>query len=119
MIVGVSIYYFFIKIVFFFALVRAQIMSDLLRSHYLFLSIVYTAAVTFLSWIFIVSWTGQTYFEGYFLIRVARTVGTSPWVAWLGITLILSAVYFKLMARFDEGILFWILLVLGIPVVLF
>jgi hypothetical protein len=119
LIFGISIYYFFIKIVFFFSLVRAQIKSDLLRDHYLFLAIVYTAAVAFLSYVFIVSWTGQTFFEGYLLLRVGQAVGVTPWVAWLGLTLILSAIYFKLLAKFDEGVVFWTLLLLGMPVVLF
>jgi hypothetical protein len=119
MILGVSIYYFFIKIVFFFSLVRAQIKSDLLRDHFLFLAVVYTAAVAFLSYAFIVSWTGQTFFEGPLLLRVSRAAGVTPWVAWLGLTLILSSVYFKLIAKFDEGVVFWTLLLLGMPVVLF
>ena len=41
-------YYYFIKIVFFFSLVRAQIKSDLMREHYLFLSFLYTLAVCLL-----------------------------------------------------------------------
>jgi hypothetical protein len=119
MILGISIYYFFIKIVFFFSLVRAQIKSDLLRDHFLFLAIVYTAAVAFLSYAFIVSWKGQNFPERYLEFRVSQGVGVSPWIAWLGMTLILSAVYFKLMAKFDEGVVFWTLLLLGMVVVLF
>jgi hypothetical protein len=119
MLIGISIYYFFIKIVFFFSLVRAQIKSDLLRDHFLFLAIVYTAAVAFLSYAFIVSWKGQNFPERYLEFRVSQGAGVTPWVAWLGMTLILSAVYFKLMAKFDEGVVFWTLLLLGMVVVLF
>jgi len=112
-----TVYYFFIKITFFFSLVRAQIKSDLLRDHFLFLAILYTAAVAFLSYIFLVGWQDvgwQTW-----QIRVAATVGVSPWVAWLIETLLLSTLYFKLMAKFDEGVMFWTLLLLGILVALF
>jgi len=112
-----TVYYFFIKIIFFFSLVRAQIKSDLLREHFLFLGIVYTAAVTFLSYVFLVSWQDIPYPP--WQVRVAATVGVSPWVAWLGETLLLSTIYFKLLARFDEGVVFWTLLLLGIPVALF
>jgi hypothetical protein len=119
MFIGISIYYFFIKIVFFFSLVRAQIKSDLLRDHFLFLAIVYTAAVAFLSYAFFVSSLGQEFPGGYLQIRVSQAVGVTPWVAWLGLTLILSAIYFKLMAKFDEGVVFWTLLLLGMLVVLY
>ena len=58
MLFTVSLYYFFIKITFFFALVRAQVKYDLVKDHYLFLGILYTAAVAFLSFAFLVSWAG-------------------------------------------------------------
>jgi hypothetical protein len=49
-------YYFFIKIVFFFAVVLAQVKSDLLKDHWLFLGLLYTCAVAFLCFVFIMSW---------------------------------------------------------------
>jgi hypothetical protein len=85
----------------------------------LFLAIVYTAAVAFLSYAFFVSWNGQIFPERYLELQVSQAVGVTPWVAWLGLTLILSAVYFKLMAKFDEGVVFWTLLLLGMVVVLY
>ena len=39
--------------------------------------------------------------------------------AWLGETLVLSTFYFKLLARFDEGMIFWVLLLLGLGLVYF
>jgi hypothetical protein len=111
------IYYYFIKITFFFSLVRAQIKSDLLRDHFLFLAMLYTAAVAFLSYIFVVGWQDVQWQP--WVIQVARTTGVSPWGAWLGATLVLTAIYFKLMARFDEGVMFWTLLLLGTLVALF
>ena len=46
-------------------------------------------------------------------------MGVSPWVAWLGATFLLATTYFKLLAKFDEGVIFWTLLLLGILVALF
>jgi hypothetical protein len=113
-------YYYFIKIVFFFSLVRAQVKSDLMREHYLFLSILYTGAVAFLSYAFLVSWQGQDIVPGRVLeAQLSQLVGASQWKVWLGETLILTVVYFKLMAKFDEGVIFWTLLLLGILVALF
>jgi hypothetical protein len=117
MFLSILSYYFFIKVIFFFALVRAQVKSDLMKDHWLFLGLLYTAAVAFLSFVFIMSW--QTPSWPGWQMRVAGRIGVSPWVAWLMETCVISLIYFKLMARFDEGAMFWILLVLGIPLVLF
>jgi len=115
-----SIYYYFMKILFFFSLVRAQVKSDLLKDHFLFLGALYTAAVAFLSYAFLVSWQGQDIVPGRVLeLRLSQTLGLSQWVVWLIETLVLSALYFKLMAKFDEGVIFWTLLLLGILVALF
>jgi hypothetical protein len=116
----IAVYYLFIKIVFFFSLVRAQIRTDLLKEHFLFLSVLYTAAVAFLSYMFFVSWQGQDNFPSrMWELQLSKSLGLTPWQVWLGETLLLSALYFKLMARFDEGVLFWTLLLLGMPVALF
>jgi hypothetical protein len=112
-------YYFFIKFVFFFALVRAQIKSDLIKDHYLFLGIFYTAAVAFLSFALIKSWEILTWANWNWQIRLAQGLGISNWQCWLGQTFLLSTLYFWLMAKFDEGVIFWTLLLLGLPVVLF
>jgi hypothetical protein len=115
-----ALYYYFIKIMFFFSLVRAQVKSDLLRDHFLFLSVLYTAAVAFLSYAFLVSWQGQEIVPGRaWEAQLSKSLNQSQWVVWLGETLVLSAFYFKLMAKFDEGVIFWTLLVLGILVALF
>ncbi len=111
------IYYYFIKIVFFFSLVRSQIKYDLLKDHFLFLAVLYTSAVAFLSYVFIFGWQNVNWLP--WQIQVAQSAGVSPWVAWLGETFLLSTIYFKLMAKFDEGVIFWTLLLLGMLVVLF
>ena len=110
-------YYLVIKAVFFFSLVRAQIKSDMLRDHWLFLAALYTAAVAFLSYVFLMSW--QEFPWANWQRAVAALLGVSPWQAFLGETMLLSALYFKLMAKFDEGVIFWTLLLLGILVVWF
>ncbi len=110
-------YYLVIKAIFFFSLVRAQIKSDLLRDHWLFLGMVYTAAVAFLSYAFLMSWMDFPWAD--WQRALAARLGISPWQAFLGETLVLSSLYFKLMAKFDEGVIFWTLLLLGILVVWF
>ncbi len=119
MIETISLYYYLIKITFFYALVRAQFRYDLIKDHYLFLGILYTACVAFLSLCFLVSWAGQDFPQRALEFRVSQTLGITLWQAWLIETLILSTIYFKLMARFDEGVIFWTLLLLGIFVAIF
>ena len=111
------IYYVFVKIVFFFMLVRTLIKFEPMQNHVLFLSLLYTAGVTFLSYAFIMSWQNPSWAP--WQNQVARAFGVSPWVAWLGETLVLSYVYFSLLVRFDEGVVFWTLLLLGCVLVLF
>jgi hypothetical protein len=115
----IVLYYYLIKIGFFYSLVRSQVKYDLLKDHYLFLGILYTAAVAFLSYAFIISWQGQSIPDRNLELRVSAALGVTPWVAWLGETLVLSTIYFKLMARFDEGVVFWTLLLLGLLVAVF
>jgi hypothetical protein len=115
----VLVYYFFIKLVFFYGLVRSQVRYDLVRDHYLFLAILYTAGVAFLSLAFLVSWGGQDFPDRMLEIRLSQMTGMTKWKVWLGVTLLISTIYFKLLARFDEGVIFWTLLLLGVLVVLY
>ncbi|MGP0069457.1 MAG: hypothetical protein ACLQGP_38405 [Isosphaeraceae bacterium] len=112
-------FYFFIKIVFFYSLVRAQIKSDLIKDNWLFLGIFYTGAVAFLSFALIKSWQDLDWARWAWQIRLARNLGITNYQCWLGQTLALSTVYFRLMAKFDEGVIFWTLLLLGLPVAMF
>jgi hypothetical protein len=109
--------YFFLKIVFFFGIVRSLVKYDTLSKHFLFLGILYTAGVALLSFVFIVGWENMPY--RLWQLRISARLGVSPWVAWLFETFLLSTLYFKLLGRFDEGGAFWILLLLGIPIVFF
>jgi hypothetical protein len=97
------VYYLGIKAAFFYGLVHSFIKFDTLQKHWLFLSLLYTAGVAMLSWVFIMAPTDAPNWR--------------EWGIWLAKTFVLIAVYFRLLARFDEGILFWILLVAGIAVV--
>ena len=105
---SIASYYMFMKIVWFFSLVRSQIKFDTLTDHWLFLGILYTAGITFLSYVFIMA---------------PQTPPIYPWrnwEIWLAQTLVLSIIYFWLMAKFVEGgVIFWTLLLLGIALVWF
>jgi hypothetical protein len=102
----ISLYYIGLKAVFFYMLVHSYVKFDALEKHWLFLSVLYVLGIAFLSYVFLmapqlVNWTKQ------------------DWLIWLGKNLVIVAVYFKLLARFDEGILFWLLLIGGVFIVWF
>ncbi len=109
--------YLFMKFTFFYSLVRTQIKFEPMKEHFLFLGILYTSGVAFLSYVFLASWQDLPWAP--WQTRVAQTVGVSPWQAWVGETLLLSTFYFWLMAKYDEGVIFWTLLLLGVLVVWF
>ena len=110
--------YFFLKLMLFFAIVKALVKFEALGDHFLFLGALYTGLVALISYVFVVS-TRQVDFHAAWLVQVGRVTGLSPWLSWLAATLVLSTLYFKLISKFDEGLFFWILLVLGIPLVFF
>jgi hypothetical protein len=112
---SLAVYYLFMKAVFFFSLVRIQIKFDTMKDHWLFLGILYTSGVGFLSYVFLFSW--QEFPWPTWQVRLAQNIGVAPWQAWLGETLLVYTLYFRLMAKFDEGVIFWTLLLLGIPLI--
>src|SRR4051794_22497988 len=109
--------YLLMKFVFFYSLVRTQVKFEPMKDHWLFLGVLYTAGIAFLSYVFIVGW--QTISWAPWQIRVAVEAGVSPWLAWVGETLLLSTLYFRLLGAFDEGVVFWTLLLLGLLLVWF
>ncbi len=113
----VASYYLALKAVFFFSLVRIQVKFDLMKDHWLFLGILYTAGVAFLSYVFLFSW--EKFQWAAWQLRVARNFGIEPEHAFVAETLIVSTLYFWLMSKFDEGVIFWTLLLLGLLVVWF
>jgi hypothetical protein len=114
---SIASFYLFIKFVFFYSLVRTQVRFEPMKERWLFLGVLYTAGIAFLSYVFIVSWQRVTWAP--WQNRVAQALGVSPWLAWVGETFLLSTLYFRLMAKFDEGVIFWTLLLLGLLLVWF
>jgi hypothetical protein len=109
--------YLLIKFIFFYGLVRAQVKSESLREHWFFLGVVYVIGVAFLSYVFLVSWQAFPWPD--WQRRLAARVGISPWLCWLAQTFVLVVLYFRLLERFDEGVLFWTLILLGLLLVWF
>jgi hypothetical protein len=102
----ISVYYIGLKAVFFYMLVHSYVKFDVLEKHWLFLSILYVLGIVFLSYVFLIA-------PG--LINHTR----QEWLIWYGQNLVIMAVYLKLLARFEDGILFWILLIAGVIIVWF
>ena len=94
-----QLYYYGIKGMFLFGLVRSFVKFEPLQKHWLFLAILYTGGIGFLSWVFILNMNPQ--------------IPVRAWQIWLGETLVLVALYFKLLSKFDEGMFFWVLLLAG------
>jgi len=97
-------YYLAIKAAFFFGLVQSFVKFETLQKSWLFLGLLYTAGVGLLSWVWLVA---------------PGRVQTRPWQIWLAETAVIAVVYFKLLQRFDEGWMFWTLLIAGLGVVYF
>jgi len=112
------IYYYALKFTIFFSIVKALVKFETLGHHFLFLGILYTSLVAFLSYVFILT-TNPGAFNAHWVLTIHQSTQISPWLIWLAATLGLSSLYFKLLSKFDEGVLFWLLLVLGIPLAFF
>src|ERR1700738_2911719 len=108
---SINLLYLFIKLSYLYSLVRIQIKFEPMKDHAVFLAFLYTIGVAFLSFVFIFSW--QNWSWPPWQNRIAAPLVFPPPMAWVGETFLLSALYFRLMAKFDESALFWILLVLG------
>ncbi len=116
------IYYFAIKVAFFLGLLRSFLKSEPLQNHPNFLAFLYAAGLTFLSWVFlvspqeVVSWGAWETKLALRLLPRSQTVpallGWRAWQIWLVATWFLTAFYYRLLTRFDEGAIFW-LIVLG------
>lgn len=100
-----NVYYIGIKAAFFYGLVHSFVKFENLQKHWLFIGLLYTLGVVGLSWVWFVA--------------PQQSPDWRAWgVFWLK-TGVIAVVYFKLLERFDEGILFWLLLVAGLGVVYF
>lgn len=98
-----EIYYYGLKVMLFGSLVRAFVVAEPLRKHVLSISILYTALVAFLSYVFLLSQFPQPDFR--------------LWQYWLGINFVMTFVYFTLLTKFDESALFWVILPLAVVVI--
>ncbi|WZO98608.1 hypothetical protein EP7_000188 [Isosphaeraceae bacterium EP7] len=96
--------FYFMKLIFFFSLVRAQAKFDFLSDRYFMLGILYVAGIAFLS--------------GVFIMMPQPTPDWTLWQTWLGKTFLIATVYFWLMSRFSENLtVFFLLLFVGLGVV--
>lgn len=99
-----DIYYIALKAAYLLGLVQAFVKFDTLQKHWLFTGLLYTAGLALLSWVWLVA---------------PGRVETQPWQIWIGETAVIAVIYFKLLQRFDEGMIFWLLMVGGIGFLLY
>jgi len=97
-------YYMAIKAAFLFGIIHSFVKYETLQKHWLFLALLYTAGLALISWVWLVA---------------PGRVQPHAWQAWLVKSGIIAVIYFKLLERFDEGILFWMLLAAGLFLVWF
>ncbi len=100
----IDVYYYGIKAAFLFGLVHSFVKFETLQKSWLFIGLLYTAGVALLSYVWII---------------MPGRYGIRPWQIWLAETAGIAVVYFWLLQRFDEGPLFWMLLMAGLGVVYF
>jgi hypothetical protein len=99
-----DVYYYGIKAAFLFGLVHSFVKFEPLQKHWLFLGLLYTAGLAIVSWVFFVA---------------PGRVQTRPWQIWLAESAVIAVIYFKLLQRFDEGWMFWTLIIAGLGLVYF
>src|SRR5579863_10105774 len=95
-----DIYYFGLKGFLLITLVRTFVVHEPMQKHWLFLSILYTALLAALSWVF---W-----------LNMHPGIRPQAWHFWLAESFVLIVIYFKLLARFDQGLLFWVIFLVGL-----
>jgi hypothetical protein len=119
-----TIYYFGLKIALFLSLIRSYVKFEPLQKHALFLAIFYTLGLAFLSYAFLVApqqppvvWRA---WEHHLVKRLLppknwalAIMGWRAWQIWLVESFVLFRVYLKLLSRFEDGALFWFLLMLA------
>ena len=94
-----DIIYLSLKGLLLLGLARAYVLYEPLQKSWLFWSLFYTAGVAALSWVFFLSMRPE--------------IPNREWQLWLLKTFILVVVYFKLLSKFDEGFLFWVIFLGG------
>ncbi len=96
----ILIVYFALKGVLLIALARTFVVYEPMQKHWIFLSFLYVFLLALLSWVFILSMRPE--------------IPEQKWLIWLAQTFVLIAIYFKLLAKFDEGSLFWFIFIGGL-----
>ena len=98
-----EIYYYAMKIFLFASFLSSLVKFEPLQKYTLALSILYTALVALLSYVFLLSQHRDPQFQ--------------LWQYWLGINFLLTWAYYGLLVRFDESMLFWLILPLGVVLI--
>lgn len=91
-----------------FTLAGALIRVEPLREQTFVFSLLYTAGVAFLSWVFLIAPATRNFWPSW-----------RAWQVWLAVTCVLSFVWFRALAWLEEKTLFWLVLFLGFPLVLY
>jgi hypothetical protein len=128
------LFYLCLKAGLFACILRAFIKFEPLQTYWLFLAALYTAILAGLSWVFLIapqSGPGQivAWPRGWDIRLVMLllpkgwwgpdSIGWRAWQMWLAQTFCLMALYLRLLAKFEEGALFWIILALGLGLIFF
>jgi hypothetical protein len=94
-----ALYYYAIKGMFLIGLARSFVKYEPLQNHFLFMALLYTAGIAGLSWVF--------------RPAIAPQMTQRDWLLGLAKSFVACLVYFRLLARFDEGMIFWLLFLGG------
>jgi hypothetical protein len=97
------LYYVGLKAAFLYGLVHSFVKYETLQEHWLFMASLYVGGIAVLS--------------GVFIMAPMESPDWWGWELWLAKSLLLAAVYFRLLRRFDEGMMFWLLLIAGLGLV--
>jgi hypothetical protein len=87
--------YYGLKGFFLLSLARSYVVYDALQKQWLIFPIFYTAGLALLSWVFI--------------LGMNPGIPADAWKIWLAKSFVLVVIYFKLLSKFEDGFLFWII----------
>ena len=104
---SIASFYLFMKIAYFFSLVRTLVKFEPMQKHVRFLGIIYTAGVGFLFYM-LMSELEQDFAWSCLAGRASRSVGARAILVLARLRpLGISTFYFWLLTRYDEGVVFW------------
>ncbi len=128
-----ELFYLGLKLGLFMSLLRAFVKFEPLQRHGVFLAAFYTLIIAGLSWVFFIApqlgpqqfvvWRNWEMRLVTLLLPKSQSapavIGWRAWQLWLAETFALMAIYYRLLSKFDEGALFWVILILGMGMVVF